>query len=63
MASAYDPSVSLSDVKRLQSNERVRYAMQRYVHEGARAGASSEKAFQKAQQLLLSYATMVYSEE
>lgn len=55
--------VSLSDIKRMQSNDRVKYAIQHYVTDCHKAGVTSEKSFKKAQHLLLSYASLVYSDE
>lgn len=45
---AASEAVALADIKRLQQNDRLKYAMQRYVTEAAKAGAQSERAYLKS---------------
>lgn len=54
--------VSQSDIQKLSNNERVKFAIQRYVNEDQKVASETEFALQKAQQLLLSYACLVFSE-
>ncbi len=38
----HQANVSLQDIKKLQSNDRVKFAIQKYVNENQRAGAKCE---------------------
>lgn len=42
-------NVCLDDIRKMQQNDRVKYAIQKYVNDpNTRVGSQSEKSFQKA---------------
>ncbi len=56
-------NINQAELERYQRNQRLKACVKKYVIEDYKAASSSERALQKAQNLLLSYADIVYTEE
>lgn len=66
MSQTYDKmnnvQVSQADIEKYQNNEQVKYCVKKYVCDEYKAGSMSEKFLKKAEELIYSYAKVVYSE-
>lgn len=57
------PNISQAELERYQKNQRLKACIKKYICDDYKAASQSENALHKAQNLLLSYADIVYTEE